>query len=505
MQTSIAYMRFSSKRQATGRSEARQEQDFLDFCNRNKLNKWQEIYWSKGDSAYHGIHREKDFGRLLADCDSQKFPAGSVLWFEDMDRFGRGKLATVLADWERIISAGYSIHVSSLGTTFDANTGQMELIAVVMKAILAHDESAKKADRQRKSWKLRRESGKPVTTICPCWLEWNGTEFVYSALWEPMKRAIALSIEGYGAGQIKAKIPELPPGLVTLLRQKTLLGEYQPCTRKGKNARVPCGDPIEGYYPALITLATWDKLQAALDSRKTQKGPRGKDTVANLFQGLIFDGTTEKQMVCYTNSRGGKLIKGKGPGHKQIQVEVLEAGLLNFLGELSPADLLPQVRLEGQSQVETLTQQLVDINGKIEAVQAMLLGRGNNTLIDTLSKLDSKRVELQDQIEQARRQHSTSEADLLTEAQTVVGLLADTEDKVGTRTRLKALIRGLVERIEVTVLSSTKAMVGVALRTGVTRVGVVQDHSWLASEWASEDQVKFYGSDVPTQSYSFSG
>ncbi|MFO0823045.1 MAG: recombinase family protein [Gemmataceae bacterium] len=51
-----------------------------------------------------------------------------------------------------------------------------------------------------------------------------------------------------------------------ILSGREILGEYQPFKRNttGKGPkRIPCGDPVPGYYPAAVTEKEWLEAQAA--------------------------------------------------------------------------------------------------------------------------------------------------------------------------------------------------------------------------------------------------
>src|SRR5262249_10164336 len=160
------------------------------------------------------------------------------IWFEDMDRFGRGKLYAVLSDWERIISAGYSIFVGSLGRFFDSASSEMDKIAVIMKAILAHEESAKKAERLKKAWADKRKNANGMTkngsksSACPNWLDVSedGSAYVLNERAATLRLCIQDSIDGKGVYTIlrdRGLVEDASwRGLATVLRDrdKHLLG-----------------------------------------------------------------------------------------------------------------------------------------------------------------------------------------------------------------------------------------------------------------------------------------
>ena len=87
------------------------------------------------------------------------------------------------------------------------------------------------------------------------------------------------------------------------LTSRTLIGEYQPQKAIDRTKRVNDGEPIKGYYPALITEEEYYRLQAIRNARKRYvRGRAGKD-VPNLFGRLLRYGPNNSTMVL--NHRSG--------------------------------------------------------------------------------------------------------------------------------------------------------------------------------------------------------
>ena len=76
--------------------------------------------------------------------------------------------------------------------------------------------------------------------------------------------------------------------VLKILRNRAVLGEYQPHRGHGAVGRQPIGKPIPDYYPAVIEAELFYRVQAALKSRRLMRGRTGK-LVANLFTGLLHD------------------------------------------------------------------------------------------------------------------------------------------------------------------------------------------------------------------------
>jgi DNA invertase Pin-like site-specific DNA recombinase len=113
MKYGISYSRFSSKIQETGDSERRQEAGFKRFIDQFGLVAWNQNFIDRGKSGYHGNHRQGDFGKLLEAIHAGKFPKGSVLVIEDMDRFSRENPLESASELQRICKAGLEVGIVS--------------------------------------------------------------------------------------------------------------------------------------------------------------------------------------------------------------------------------------------------------------------------------------------------------------------------------------------------------------------------------------------------------
>ncbi len=117
----ISYIRFSDQSQKDGSSETRQRKGYEDFCARFGLIPWHESYIDRGASAFKGHHKQGDFGRFLAALESGKFPQGSVLVVEALDRYSRENPIQAAALLQQIARAGIRIGVVTKGRIFTAD------------------------------------------------------------------------------------------------------------------------------------------------------------------------------------------------------------------------------------------------------------------------------------------------------------------------------------------------------------------------------------------------
>jgi hypothetical protein len=82
--------------------------------------------------------------------------------------------------------------------------------------------------------------------------------------------------------------------VAAVLRNRRVLGEYQPCQRQANNKRVPTGAPVIGYYPEIVSPGIFYQAQqviagrhdpSAIKRRRGFGGRRGRG-FSNLLTGL---------------------------------------------------------------------------------------------------------------------------------------------------------------------------------------------------------------------------
>ena len=180
---------------------------------------------------------------------------------------------------------------------------------------------------------------------------------------ELMRKAFRWCAEGMGMSQISERFhKEYPKGrtgkgwqlnsIRKLLRSRQAIGEYVPHVRevsskggKVKSKRIAQGQPIAGYFPAIVTEAEFYKAQAALDGRKTSSGGRITG-VPNLFNGLLFDAPSRSTMVMGGNKTGQILVpsaalrKVSGAQFRAVPYPMFERAVIGALSELKPADVM---------------------------------------------------------------------------------------------------------------------------------------------------------------------
>ena len=304
-----AYVRFSSERQGDGDSITRQITAIESYCRANGL---QVTEWIEdlGRSAFKGSHRKTgNLSRFLARVAAGEIGSGSTLIVESVDRLSREEMMTALESFTTLVNAGLTIITtmdSAVVNRANLNAEWTKLIVTLAKMAVANEESEKKSNRSLSVWEARRAAPgeKRLTAFLPGWLIDVGTpnparvavlERIFSEVIDGIGTArIAQRLNADGIeswGPLRKKTGKRPSWhnaqVIKLARSRSVLGEFQPMKSAEDGSKIAAGPVIENYYPAVIDAITFQRAQAALNSRSF-KGSRGRQgaTVANLFRGL---------------------------------------------------------------------------------------------------------------------------------------------------------------------------------------------------------------------------
>ena len=294
----LSYCRYSTAEQGSGDSEQRQLEAAEEFCHRHGLTLLTEASYSdRGISAYTGANKTTGKLRdLLGDAQSGKFKQGTVLIVESMDRLGRDDLFSQIGFLSELLKTGIRVAVLEHGDTiFDQQTDNNTLLCVFMSMARGNNESRLKGERVGKAWEAKRKdaaaTGKRLTSIGPFWLkatandQWKTIDKHVKTL----KKIFHWASEGIAPRQIAINLNQegIPPigkprsggthvwdhpFLGRLIKDRRVLGEYQPCTKPKGGKREPAGPPIENYFPQVISNEVFHLAGSASRKRRFQGG-----------------------------------------------------------------------------------------------------------------------------------------------------------------------------------------------------------------------------------------
>jgi hypothetical protein len=135
-----------------------------------------------------------------------------------------------------------------------------------------------------------------------------------------------------------------------ILSNQAVLGWFQP-HRRVNGKRVPDGNPIPGYYPAVIDEATFWRAHSAVKARSHGSAGRSGSTYSNLTKGLGICSNCGGKLVFIAKGRppkGGRYLtcgnarRGRCDNKIHYRYDGFENQLLSELLELNHKLLLPK-------------------------------------------------------------------------------------------------------------------------------------------------------------------
>lgn len=468
MKKAYSYLRFSHPSQATGDSIRRQVEGTKEYCKRNGFDLDETLKLrDEGVSAFSGEHRSDPDRHALAYflklANEGKIEPNSYLIIENLDRLSRESTRKALALFLSILDKQINIVQLHPETIFDhQNCHEWDLMRAILELSRGHSESSHKARRVGDAWQKKRNNAEKLklTAACPSWLTLseNRTEFEkVPAAVEIIKRIFKLCIDGYGIGQIASKLnaENVPPigradywansYVSKILRNRAVLGEYQPFSGRNKTKRKPSGEPILDYFPQIISNDTFYAAQSALKSRKNQTGPT-KGLVKNLFTGLLFDGRDKGSLTLKGGAKDSPDVlvsylatMGKGT-FVSFPYPIFEQVLLNALEEIDPKELDES---SGKvNRVEVLSAEKQEIEGRLTEIQAALESGSNlQTLLKAVASLETKLQQVNIDLEKARLEASSQDSHTLIDVKRL--LLLPTPQRVLLKSHLRRLITSI--------------------------------------------------------------
>jgi DNA invertase Pin-like site-specific DNA recombinase len=479
-----SYVRFSHPDQAKGDSLRRQTEKRDEWLRRNGVTLDTSLTLrDEGVSAFTGDHRDNPdrhgLAAFLKLVESGRVAEGSYLVVENLDRLSREDIIPALSLVLNLIQAGIRlVQLLPVEMVYDKQSNPMHLMMAIMELSRGHSESALKSERVGGAWQEKKRLAAaervPLTARCPAWLR------LVDGKWEVNKEAAATirqiyrwAVEGYGLTAITKrlnanKVPVVGPALdwarsyvAKLLSNPAVMGQYQPYTGRGRK-RQPDGNPIPGYYPAVVTEAEWFAARGAMVNRRGKAGQPAKVRL-NLFANLLRDardgsgihlvnkykkkdkegdkGGDHYLLVSYRASQGAN-----GSKYVSFPLEVFEPAVLSCLREINPRDLLPD-----QKEIDktlALSGKLAEVEGRIERLKARLKTDDDlDTLVDAVRELEAKRKRLAQELGRAQQEAASPLAEAWASCRNLAETLDKAPDPAAARVKLRSAIRRIIEGV----------------------------------------------------------
>ena len=360
MTIAYSYIRFSTKKQAKGDSERRQEQAFEQAC---LLHRWNagDALLDAGLSAYTGanVADGSALRRWIDALQAGAIPRGSVLVVEYLDRLTRLPVVEGVSLFLEIVNAGGAIYIANLLKLWSAetiNSGLSSIEQISQEIRISFTASQRTQERilavfaaKRAKAKLKIAAGETshAAARIPFWLTAVKGEAFEEIPEQVMivRRVFELYLDGYGSTRI-AKILNSEG----LLRFNSRPWSDWMVSNLIKSPNV-CGilehwDRIGGitadYYPVVIDYSVFEQVLVILDSRNRKSGSAGgrkskSVKCFNLFSGLIKCGDCGGPFRIFTdlepkyNRLGCRMNTGGNCKLPKVRYSDFEDGVLDFL------------------------------------------------------------------------------------------------------------------------------------------------------------------------------
>ncbi|EPV8934687.1 recombinase family protein [Yersinia enterocolitica] len=384
----ISYLRMSTSEQLKGFSLERQRKLIADFAAKNGLSLDEShAIEDIGNSAFSDDANQKQLARFFTDLDAGKFSPGDVFALENIDRLTRRGPIDAILKVNTILSKGLKLAIISTNEQkiIEDVNDVFTIINLSIDAARSHGESKNKSDKGLLNWEEKRKLAAThkiaMTAQAPAWLDTVVFYEMDESKGKQIKRrryvlnpekaeTVRLIFELFqnGNGSLKIKnilnernIPTFKgaeywePSIISkLVRNPATYGMYQPKKQNtGKRDLIATGDPIEDYFPAVITKEAFDQCQQITATNTTRKGRRGK-LFTNLFTGLLIcadchgpihllnPGIDKRaknpKPVNYLICKKGKFTKECIT--KRLRYEDFENAMLKAIQEINLADVL---------------------------------------------------------------------------------------------------------------------------------------------------------------------
>jgi DNA invertase Pin-like site-specific DNA recombinase len=531
MAMAYSYIRFSSRRQADGDSERRQSEAFDRYCKEHQHQPASLNFRDVGVSAFKGKNASQ--GALAAFAKAVEESAiakGSLLVCECLDRLSRLEPLDAIDVLRDIINAGITVvtltdHQVYSRESLRKNPAQLFILTAVF--MRAHEESQTKSMRVRAAHAQARKalsSTSPFNHRCPNWISWNeqaGRFLLIPERCEVVRRMIRMSLDGYGTPTIAKTLNREGVPLLSfkstsrnweystirhILMSRTLIGEYQP--KQGENGkRVAVGDPVKGYYPALITEDEFYRLQHAMAARSQSHIGRNGKSIANLFGRVLVSGhdngtmTIQRKQADSCTMVSMNAVRGLSKHTAGFSYPAFEAAFLHWVTELDPQRLGMPAQVDRAAEIEG---RIADRTARQAAIEKEMVSGDISmmrTLVGAANRVEAEIKSLSAELEVEKAKRTSSPV-----TGAAIGELADRMDKLtgdakaALRSRIKSAIAALCKTIRVYVYGNTVkriAFAHVLLASGGDRVFQVVCERGKAPVTLSDNQA--IGLQQPTE------
>ena len=394
-----SYLRMSTDLQLKGDSRRRQLEASKAYVEEHGLELADDARLEDiGISAFNGANvRDGALGQFLAAVKAGSVEKGSYLLVESLDRISREEILPAHTLFLSIVQAGINLVTLADKRVYRAKTTNLvDMITSLVIMERAHEESKTKSMRVGAAWKNKRTKaaeGQPMTARCPAWLRLSSDGRSYEKIperVETVRQIFADSASGLGMYSIatrlnKAGLPAFVSKngwhrsyLAKTLENRAVLGEFQPHV-KVDGKRVPEGNPIPGYFPAIVSEELFFQAQHSRSQRKIGGSGRKGPGYTNLFTGLARCAYCHSA-IAFENkgagTRGGTYLvcgnaqRSRGCDATRWRYQDFEASFLAFVQELDLESIINANEDAGKR--KRLEDQVSAIRGELSSTAALM-------------------------------------------------------------------------------------------------------------------------------------
>ncbi len=422
-----------------------------------------------------------------------------MLIVESLDRLSRQQVLDAFDIFRKIISA--KIKVTTLidcreYTEESLNKNPHELMNSLWLMMAAYDESRKKSERLSEAWKNKRKNIDRIklTRRCPAWLNLNEDKTVFTKLKPPcqaVEKIFQMKLSGKGAELIAKELNESadiwkPKNgwrksyVNKNLRNRAVIGEFQPHKKQPDGTRKPEGEPNSDYFPAIISKDLFYAVQKQIQRNRHYGGKTGR--VHNLFSYLakcglcgasmqfVDKGSGWRSLVCDNARRGIKCSKFYIPyeGFEKLILKYAFVDISDLLpgnGERSELpDLLAKLA-SYRAEIEDINVRINNLSGSIENTSDP---RARKTLefrmserFDEKEKIEKELLDLESTIERIETEKESVEKNVrsINELFKYMDSIDEEDELVTLRLKLRNNIRQVIDKIYLFPPSSSKPTV----------------------------------------------
>ena len=402
MKNTYIYIRYSVDKQESGTSYDRQLGKAHAYCKANGLGIPDEehIYFDGGKSAYKGEHLAKggELRQFYDDVADGTIAKGSTLLVENLDRLSRAEMWIASGKLRELMHAGIAVVTLDDGKRYHGTLTLTDGITSLIKQELANDESAKKAGRVAASWSLRyakARRGEPIKVPLASWLTYG--EEGFAVLKEPEAEAVRLifklCLEGLGMVRIAQELNKqykpfrgdkwITASVSGIIKNKATIGTYTPRDN---------GEPVTGYFAAVVDEATWREAQDAIDGRRVAKATN-QTKAFNVWQGIVKCAHCGSALHCLSKGRSGQhylVCSGKLGAvctkAKNIRLDRSEDVFRELLMQVDSLSLLPDGKSDATRRLTVVDGAIADKKKIMDDIDCSIKENGFSPRLDSLMR-----------------------------------------------------------------------------------------------------------------------